>query len=105
MGITPRQARDAIRANRNVIILDVRTRQEYQRGYIPGAISLPEGSLGNHAGRILPSKSAVIIVYCKSGSRSRRAANALASMGYTNVYDLGGIEAWPYDIVSNKWSL
>jgi len=99
--VTPRQARDLMRANPGVIILDVRTRQEYQTGYIPGAICMPDNRVKAHAYRVLPNKSALILVYCKGGSRSSSACRTLASMGYTNVYDFGGITSWPYEIVSH----
>jgi len=98
--ITPRQVLSLIRANPNAIILDVRTHQEYKTGYIPSAICLPDSSIKAHANRVIPNKNALIIVYCKGGSRSANACKTLASMGYTNVYDLGGINSWPYEIVS-----
>jgi len=100
MCITPRQARDLMGANPSAVILDVRTRKEYQTGYIPRAVCIPESSLRSQSRRALPNKSALILVYCKGGSRSASACKMLVSLGYTNVYDFGGINSWPYDIVS-----
>ena len=96
--ITPRQARALMLANPHAIILDVRTRQEYDAGHIPGAILLPDYAVETQAPYALPNKSALTLVYCKGGSRSKGAARTLASMGYTNVYDCGGINSWPYEI-------
>ena len=98
--ISPRKAREIIRTNPGAVILDVRTLQEYQSGRIPGAICLPESSIKSQCSRVLPNKNALILVYCKGGSRSASACKTLTSMGYTNVYDLGGINSWPYEIVS-----
>jgi len=95
--ITPRQARTLMRQNPNTIILDVRTRQEYNTVRIPGSMLLPSDTIRTHAYRALPDKNALILVHCKSGGRSREAANTLTYMGYTNVCDFGGIESWPYE--------
>ena len=95
--ISARQAKVLIRQNPSAIIVDVRTRQEYSRMHIPGAILLPKDTIQTHAYRTLPDKNAPIFVHCKSGGRSREAANTLANMGYTNVYDFGGIDSWPYE--------
>ena len=97
--ITPRQARAAMHANPRAIILDVRNPQEYKAEHIPGAINLPDYAVKTHASRVLPDKSALILVHCKGGSRSQNAAKQLVSMGYTNVCDFGGIDSWPYEIV------
>ena len=97
--ITPRQARVIIHANPRAIILDVRTRQEYDAGHIPGAILLPDHAVEAQAAYVLPDKNALILVYCKGGARSQGAAKLLVSMGYTNVCDFGGIDSWPYEIV------
>ncbi|MCL2362230.1 MAG: rhodanese-like domain-containing protein [Defluviitaleaceae bacterium] len=94
--ISPRQAQSLMQ--QKCIILDVRSPQEYSTGHIPGAVCLPENEIHTRASRILPDKNALILVYCKGGSRSKKAADALAAMGYTNVYDFGGINSWPYEI-------
>jgi len=78
-------------------ILDVRSRQEYNAEHIPGAVCLPDNTIEAYAPRVLPNKGALILVYCKGGSRSRGAASTLVEMGYTNVYDFGGIDSWPYE--------
>jgi len=83
----------------NAVILDVRTESEFATGYIPGAILLPDFDIREMAADVLPDLDALILVYCRSGVRSRGAVSTLANMGYTNVYDFGGINDWPYDIV------
>ena len=82
-----------------VIVLDVREQSEYDSGHIKGATLLPSGSVKDKAAEVLPDKDATIIVYCRSGSRSGAASRTLVSLGYTNVYDLGGLTSWPYDVV------
>ena len=82
----------------DAIILDVRTEAEFAAGYIPGAILLPDFDVRDLAADILPDVDALILVYCRSGVRSRGAVSTLVSMGYTNVYDFGGINDWPYDV-------
>lgn len=81
-----------------VIIVDVRTQEEYDEGFIENAILIPNETI-NEAPTELPDKDAVILVYCRSGNRSRQAANKLVDLGYTNIYDFGGIIDWPYEIV------
>lgn len=83
----------------DVIILDVRTQEEYDTGHIKNAVLLPVTDIKDKAGEILPDKNAKILVYCRSGNRSATAAKELINMGYTNVYDFGGINSWPYEIV------
>lgn len=82
------------------IILDVRTEQEYSEGHIPGAVLLPDYEVSERAEELLPDKEQLILVYCRSGNRSRGASAALAKLGYTNVVEFGGIRSWPYDIVT-----
>lgn len=81
-----------------VIIVDVRTQEEYDEGYIENAILIPNESI-NQMPKELPDKDAIILVYCRSGKRSKEAANKLVDLGYTNIYDFGGIIDWPYAIV------
>jgi len=95
--ITPSRARAIMEENPYAIILDVRTSQEFYNERIPGAILLPDYAVENLAAEVLPDKDAVILVYCRAGRRSQNAANMLVDMGYTNVYDFGGIESWPYE--------
>lgn len=82
----------------NVIIIDVRTREEYQSGYIPDSFNLPLGTIEAGISNITADKQAVLLVYCRSGNRSKVAARELTELGYVNVYDFGGIVDWPYDI-------
>lgn len=85
----------------DVIILDVRTPEEYNSGHIENAVLLPVTEITDKAEEVLPDKDAKILVYCRSGNRSATAAKDLINMGYTNVFDFGGINSWPYDVV--KW--
>lgn len=84
--------------SQDVIIVDVRTQAEYNEGYIENAILIPNESI-SEAPRELPDKDAIILVYCRSGNRSKQAADKLVALGYTNIYDFGGIIDWPYEIV------
>ena len=83
------------------ILLDVRTVEEYAERRIAGAVLIPDNEISSRAEAELPDKSMLILVYCRSGARSERAANALIGMGYKNVYDIGGIIDWPYQTVSD----
>ena len=80
------------------VLVDVRTPEEYAMGHIGGANLLPLDVLAKQAGAALADKDAAVIVYCQSGARSAYAAAQLATMGYKNVFDLGGIFSWPYGI-------
>lgn len=85
----------------DVIVLDVRTPEEYAQGYIEGAILLPDYEIASKAETVLPDKDATILVYCRSGNRSAGAAKKLVELGYTGVYDFGGIFDWPYEVVKD----
>ena len=76
------------------VIVDVRSQEEYNEGHIPGAIVIPNESIGTEQPKELPDLDQVILVYCRSGNRSRQASQKLADMGYTNVYEFGGIKDW-----------
>lgn len=82
------------------ILLDVRTEEEFKAGRIDGAILIPVNEIKDRAEEELEDKDALILVYCRSGRRSAAAAEELASLGYTNVCDFGGIISWPYDTVT-----
>ncbi len=84
----------------DVIIIDVRTEAEFAEGHIENAVLLPDYDIEANASEILTDKSAVILVYCRSGVRSEAAAKKLAQMGYSNIYDFGGIIDWPYEMVN-----
>ena len=96
--ITSSEAYTLMQKNPNAIILDVRTRQEFSTGRIPGAVLLPDYQIHEYAESVIPDKDSLVLVYCRSGARSRTAASILVSMGFTNVYDFGGIITWPYGI-------
>ena len=82
-----------------VVILDVREQHEYDSGHIPGAVLLPVGTITEDtAAAVIDELDTVILVYCRSGNRSKTASQALADLGYTNVYEFGGINDWPYEI-------
>lgn len=98
--LTPEAAKARLDAGEDVILLDVRTQEEYDGGHIPGAVCLPNEDI--QADLPLPfEKDAEILVYCRSGRRSAEAAEKLASIGYTNVADFGGILSWPYDTTTD----
>ena len=81
-----------------VIILDVREQDEYDSGHIPGAVLLPVGTIDEGtAAAVIPEKDTTVLVYCRSGNRSKTASSALAELGYTNIYEFGGIKTWPYE--------
>ena len=80
-----------------VTVVDVRTQAEYELGHVPGALLLPNETIGSAQPQALPDKKAALLVYCRSGQRSKNAAFKLVQMGYTNVYDFGGIIDWPYE--------
>lgn len=81
-----------------VIVLDVREQSEYDSGHIPDAVLLPVGTIDEDtAAAAIPEKDSVVLVYCRSGNRSKAASSALAELGYTNIYEFGGINTWPYE--------
>ena len=84
----------------DVIVVDVREAYEYQEGYIPNAISLPISVMGpDRAEAVSADKDRTILIYCRSGNRSKTAASRFVEMGYTDIYEFGGILDWPYEIV------
>ena len=98
--ITQEEAKEMM-DTQEVIILDVREQDEYDSGHIPGAVLLPLGSISEEsAARVIPEKDTTVLVYCRSGSRSKKAAKALAELGYTGIYEFGGIRTWTYGIES-----
>lgn len=84
------------------ILLDVRTRQEYEQAHIPGAICVPNETIGTDEILELPNKEQLILVYCRSGNRSKQAAGKLAMQGYTNIVEFGGISDWTGETVSGS---
>ena len=82
-----------------VIILDVREKYEFDSGHIPEAVLLPVGSIDeDSAAAAIPALDSTVLVYCRSGNRSKTASEALADLGYTAIYEFGGINTWPYEV-------
>ena len=97
MNITAQEAKQIMDSEEGYIILDVRTQEEYDQGHIPGAILIPDTDIEAKAEEMLTDKSQLILVYCRSGRRSKLAAEALVDLGYTNIKEFGGIIDWPYE--------
>lgn len=97
--ISPKDAKELLAKDKSVILVDVRTAAEYKEGHIANSILVPSETIGQEAATKLSDKASTIIVYCRSGRRSALAAQELISLGYTNVFDLGGIIDWPYEVV------
>lgn len=97
--ITPEGAMERLSNENDIVILDVRTKEEYDTGHIKNSILIPVDVLEEEAIESLKDKDATIFIYCRSGNRSKTAANILINLGYQNVYDLGGINDWPYEVV------
>lgn len=95
--ITQEEAKEMM-DTQEVVILDVREQDEYDSGHIPGAVLLPVGTIDETtAAQVIPEKDSTVLVYCRSGNRSKTASAALAELGYTNIYEFGGINTWLYE--------
>ena len=92
------EAKALMDSENGYIIIDARTQSEYDEGHIPGAIMIPEYEIADRAEKELPDKDQLILVYCRSGRRSKIAAEELVKLGYTNVKEFGGIIDWKYEI-------
>ena len=97
--ITQKEAAEMMGKDDDHVIVDVRRQDEYEEGHIPGAICIPNESIGNTKPEQLPDTEQIILVYCRSGRRSKEAAQKLFDMGYTNVYEFGGIIDWTGEVV------
>ena len=97
--ISGAEAKALMDSESGYIIIDARTQEEYDEGHIPGAILIPEYEIADRAEKELPDKDQLILVYCRSGRRSKIAAEELVKLGYTNVKEFGGIIDWEYEIV------
>ena len=97
--ISGAEAKALMDSESGYIIIDARTQEEYDLGHIPGAILIPEYEIAERAEKELPDKNQLILVYCRSGRRSKIAAEELVKLGYTNVKEFGGIIDWEYEIV------
>ena len=98
VNITAEEAKAIMDSEEGYIILDVRTQEEYDQGHIPGAIVISHEEIGDKAEGVLTDKDQLILVYCRSGRRSKIAAEALVELGYTNIKEFGGIIDWPYEV-------
>ena len=98
VSITAEEAKEIMDTGEGYLILDVRTQEEYDEGHIPGAVLIPNTEIETRAEEELPDKDQRILVYCRSGRRSKLAAQILSDLGYTNVKEFGGIIDWPYEV-------
>ena len=97
--ITAQEAKAIMDAQTDYIIIDARTQEEFEQGHIKGAVLIPEYEIAAKAEKALPNKDSLILVYCRSGRRSKIASQELVKLGYTNVKEFGGIIDWPYETV------
>ena len=98
VNITAEEAKQIMDNEEGYIILDVRTQEEYDEGHIPGATQISHEEIAEKAEDVLTDKDQLILVYCRSGRRSKIAAEALVELGYTNIKEFGGIIDWPYEV-------
>lgn len=98
VNITAQQAKEIMDSQTGYIILDTRTKEEYDESHIPGAILIPYDEILEKAEGILTDKDQLILVYCRSGRRSKLASEDLVKLGYTNIKEFGGIIDWPYEV-------
>ena len=106
--VTPEQGyallhNDTMDSDNTPVLVDVRTAEEYAEKHIPGALNIPNEEIGTEQPELLPDKATPVMVYCRSGRRSAEAADKLAAMGYTMIYDLGGINDWTYETESGAF--
>lgn len=95
-------AKENLDSNKDIVLVDVRTPEEFAEERIPNSILIPDYDIEKLASEVLPDTNALIYIYCRSGRRSQAAAAALVDMGYTNVYDIGGIIDWEYETISGE---
>ena len=98
VNITAEEAKRIMDSAADYIILDVRTRDEYETGHIPGARCFPLDDIECNAEVYIPDKDMMYLIYCRSGRRSKIAAEVLVELGYTNIKEFGGIIDWPYEV-------
>ncbi|MBC3898783.1 rhodanese-like domain-containing protein [Acetobacterium malicum] len=97
--ITAAEAKVMIDGGEDLVILDVRTQEEYDQGHIENAVLIPDTEISAKAPTVLADQNQTILVYCRTGRRSAEAAKKLVDLGYTHIYDFGGIVDWPYEVV------
>ena len=100
MQITAKEAKNIMETETDYIILDVRTEEEFKEGHIKNALLIPDYEIAEKTESVLTNKEQLILVYCRSGRRSKIAANELTTLGYSNIKEFGGIIDWPYDVVT-----
>ena len=100
--VSPEEAAAMMEEESDYIILDVRTQEEYETAHIPGAICIPNETIGTEDIPELPDKEQLILVYCRSGNRSKQASEKLVNQGYTNIVEFGGINSWTGETVSGS---
>ena len=102
MKISMDEAIAMMEAEKDYLIVDVRSYEEFAQGHIPGALNVPNESIGTEPPLLLPDKDQLIMIYCRSGNRSKQASQKLVDMGYSNIVEFGGIMDWPGDIVTGQ---
>ena len=98
MNIGPEKAKEMMENLESFVLLDVRSEEEFSEGHIPGAIVIPHEEISERAENEIPEKDVPVFVYCRSGRRSKIAAEELVKLGYSEIYEFGGIGDWPYEI-------
>ncbi|MCD7777580.1 MAG: rhodanese-like domain-containing protein [Clostridiales bacterium] len=93
------EAKKLLDGDKNLILVDVRTKEEFEESYIEGARLLSLDQIEERAGEVLPDKNRQVMVYCRSGKRSKAAAEILDNMGYKHIYDMGGLIDWPFELI------
>ena len=96
--ITQEEAKKIMDEQEGYVIVDARTQEEFETGHIPNAICIPNETISENVVEQLPNKDQLILIYCRSGNRSKKAADKLVQLGYTNIKEFGGIITWPYEI-------
>ena len=98
MNISQKKAKEMMENLEEFVLLDARTEEEFSEGHIPGAVLIPHYEVSEKAEEKIPEKDVPVLVYCRSGNRSKTASKALVDLGYSEVYEFGGIIDWPYEI-------
>lgn len=96
--ISPEEAKELMDTETDYVILDVRTKEEYEGGHVAAAVCIPNETIDDTVTEQLPDKDQLILVYCRSGNRSKQAAQKLADLGYTDIREFGGINTWQYEM-------
>ena len=95
--ISAQTGKEMIAENSKIVLIDVRTKSEYDSGHISGSILIPHDEIAEKIKDAVPDKDTPIIVYCRSGNRSKTASDTLIELGYSQIFDMGGIVDWPYE--------